>query len=609
MLKQKAKSLWARRAFRRGVLAAGMLATPFTAFMLMQFVYGAPVWGYSAGIWLANALCLAVVYGVLCAVLARPVAASLVCHLLAGLWGAANYFVASFRGTPILPWDLTALGTAAAVAGSYDLTPTLRMLAGLGLLALAAFLLRRRLGWHFRRRGALALRAASGITAAGLAVAVTGPYLLDDLGVKTDVWDPSTSYSDGGALAVFLQNTRFMEVEQPEDVSDAELEQLTDSLPAEEAPALAVDQVPNVIAIMNESWADFEEFGNLSLSESVVDYISGLENAVYGHAYTSVFGAGTSASEFEFLTGNSMAFLPSGSIPYQQYILGPSDSLASLLQENGYRTLAIHPGERSSWQRDQAYPRLGFADFKCAEDLDVPVIQEHGYISDETSFDQIIWEYEHKAPGEKLFVFNVTIQNHGAYTVADYPATVTLTDCPGEYPMAAQYLTLANKSDEAFQQLVEYFSACEEPTVIVMFGDHQPSVEQEFLDKAYGVSQDGMTMEQYMDKYRVPFVLWANYPLPETSIPDTSLNFLAQYLLRAAGISPTVYGQYLWNLHQTIPALTFVGYTDAAGNAYSHLETNGFTALIRQYQAMQYNNLFGENQRHAEWFSNAPALA
>ena len=266
MLKQKAKSLFARRAFRRGVLAAGMLATPFTAFMLMQFVYGAPVWGYSAGIWLANALCLAVVYAALCAVLARPVAASLVCHLLAGLWGAANYFVAAFRGTPILPWDLTALGTAAAVAGSYDLTPTLRMLAALALLAAAAFLLRRQLGWHFRRWGSLALRAASGITAAALTLAVSGPYLLDELGVKTDVWDPSASYRTGGALAVFLQNTRFMEVEQPDDVSVEDLERLVDSLPDDTAPLPAADEVPNVIAIMNESWADFEEWGNLSLS-------------------------------------------------------------------------------------------------------------------------------------------------------------------------------------------------------------------------------------------------------------------------------------------------------------------------------------------------------
>ncbi|MFR6185109.1 MAG: sulfatase-like hydrolase/transferase [Lawsonibacter sp.] len=101
---------------------------------------------------------------------------------------------------------------------------------------------------------------------------------------------------------------------------------------------------PNIVAIMNESWADFEEFGNLSLSESVTDTFRTLDNGVWGHAYTSVFGAGTSASEFEFLTGNSMAFLPSGSIPYQQYILDDAPSMASLLREAGYRTLAFHSG-------------------------------------------------------------------------------------------------------------------------------------------------------------------------------------------------------------------------------------------------------------------------
>ena len=157
--------------------------------------------------------------------------------------------------------------------------------------------------------------------------------------------------------------------------------------------------------------------------------------------------------------------------------------------------------------------------------MDVPVTEEHGYVSDQSSFNQIIYEFEHKDPEERLFLFNVTIQNHGSYTVEDYPAEVQLTDEPGKYPMAEQYLTLANKTDEAFRLLVDYFSQQEEPTIILMFGDHQPSVEQEFLDKAYGVTQDQMTMEQYMDKYKTPFLIWANYDLPDDEIPTTSLKF------------------------------------------------------------------------------------
>lgn len=578
-------------ALVRGLI---LVLAPLSAFYLSQFVYGADLGQLAPGIVLANALCIGALYYPLCAVTARPALSCVVLHLLLGLWGAANYFVSLFRGSPVLPWDLTALGTAAAVSGSYDFTPTWRMVLALVLIALlaAALVLLRRAGLLPLPRRRLPLRA--GCLAAGLLclIPVLRPQLLGDFGVRTDVWDQAGAYRTGGTVAVFLRNTEFMSVEEPEGVTYERLSQIMSQVSPADTPQVGAER-PNIVAIMNESWADFEEFGQLSLTQSVTDFIRSLDNAVWGHAYTSVFGAGTSASEFEFLTGNSMAFLPSGSIPYQQYILDESPSLASLLRDQGYRTLAFHPGERTSWQRNQAYPLLGFQDFKCGEDMDVPQEMAHGYVSDRSDFQQIIWEFEHKQAGEPLFLFNVTIQNHGSYTDPDYPAQVQLTDAPGAYPMAEQYLTLVNETDQAFQLLVDYFSQYDEPTLIVMFGDHQPSVEQAFLDKAYGVVQDEMSMEQYMDKFRVPFVIWANYPLELGGPADTSLNFLGQYLLRYAGIESDSYGQYLWDLQTQLPAITFVGYLDPAGKAYSHLETNAYTGKILDYQRLQYDRLFG----------------
>ena len=441
------------------------------------------------------------------------------------------------------------------------------MLVCLLLLAGMIFLLRKQLlrGRFRPSKNRLRLRAGYLCAIAACAYPVLNPAALETFGIQTDVWDQSGSYSQDGALAVFLRNTQFMSVEEPQDPSAENIERIAAGV-AEKEPAVSTDTRPNIIAIMNESWADFEDFGNLSLSESVTDYIDSLDNLIFGHTYTSVFGAGTSASEFEFLTGNSMAFLPSGSIPYQQYILEPSASLASLLKENGYRTLAFHPGERTSWQRNQAYPLLGFDEFKCVEDMDVPVTEEHGYVSDQSSFSQIIYEFEHK------------------------------------YPMAEQYLTLANKTDEAFRLLVDYFSQQEEPTIILMFGDHQPSVEQEFLDKAYGVTQDQMTMEQYMGKYKTPFLIWANYDLPDDEIPTTSLNFLGQYLLSYAGIENSLYENYLQNFQEVLPAMTFVGYIDQNGKAYSHLEQNEYTTLIEDYRTLAYDNLFGGQSRHAQYY-------
>ncbi|MBU5435889.1 LTA synthase family protein [Pseudoflavonifractor sp. MSJ-37] len=583
-----------------------LLLPPLTAFWLMQFVLGAMPWEMSVGAAAANWLVLGGLYWTASAVTGRAAVCCVVLHLLAGLWGAANYFVSVFRGTPILPWDFTALGTAAAVAGSYRFFLTWRMGTAVVLWVLLAAGLRHQYRRERFRPAEGDLRRRGSLLLAGLVclIPVFRPQLLGALGVETDVWDQIGAYRSGGAAAEFLRNMEFMKIQAPADTTPERAAEIVEDVGTDPAPAADVDR-PNIVAIMNESWADFEDYGNLSLSESVMDYIDGLEGAVRGHAYTSVFGAGTSASEFEFLTGDSMAFLPSGSIPYQQYVLGPSDSLATLLKGYGYDTLAFHPGERTSWQRNSAYPRLGFDAFKCGEDMDVPQTEEHGYVSDDSDFKQIIWEFEHKEAGKPLFLFNVTIQNHGSYTVEDYPAQVHLTDEPGRYPKAEQYLTLANKTDEAFHLLVDYFKQQEEPTIIVMFGDHQPSVEQEFLDKAYGVTQDQMTMEQYMGKFKVPFVIWANYPLEGEAPEITSLNFLAQYVLRDAGIQTSLFGSYLWDLQKTLPAVTFAGYWDAEGNAHSHLEENGrFDALIQDYERVQYNELFGGKDRVDRLFAS-----
>ena len=595
---------------RRGILLTVMLLTPVTAFYLMQLIMGTKFVDVKLMAVAANGLWLAGVYGLLCSFTGYPVMSSLVVHLLSALWGMANYFVNLFRGTPILPWDFSALETAAAVSGSYKLSLTKDMYLWLGVLLVAAILLRKYLTWgKFRPTGKTIMPRVAGVVAGlSLMFIFAQPAVLEEMKVGAYTWQQMVGYCTDGALSAFFDNTKYMEVEQPTNatiddvkyvlsqVEDAQGEGLTFHVegPADQQGSTQTGEKYNVIAIMNESWADFESYGNLSLSESVMDYIKSLDNAVFGHAYSSVFGAGTSACEFEFLTGNSMAFLPTGSAPYQQYITQETPSMASLLGDLGYRTLAFHPGEVKSWNRDKAYPLLGFDEMKFRQDLDVPELIEHAYPSDYSDFQQIIWEFEHKEAGEPLFLFNVTYQNHGGYEEPDYPTEVTLTDCPGQYPRAEQYLTLANKTDEYFKGLVDYFSTYEEPTIIVMFGDHPPSLEQEFLDKAYGVAQADMTMEQYMAKFQVPFVIWSNRPLEAEDAPqETSLNFLGQYLLEYAGIETDLYGKFLQEVQQQLPVFTSVGYIDTQGKAYSHWETTQYEQLLKDYQLLQYDRLFG----------------
>ena len=196
--------------------AALFLLPPVTAFYLMQFLYGAWPWQTAPGAALANVICVGALYFLVCGLTGRPAGCCVLLHVLCGLWGTANYFVALYRGSPVLPWDLTALGTAAAVSGSYSYRPTWQMAAGLVLIVGLIWLLRGR-AWT----GRSGPRARAACLLAGLLclVPVVQPERLGAFGVETDVWDQAGAYRSGGALAVFLRNTEFMQVEEPEDVT------------------------------------------------------------------------------------------------------------------------------------------------------------------------------------------------------------------------------------------------------------------------------------------------------------------------------------------------------------------------------------------------------
>ncbi len=120
--------------------------------------------------------------------------------------------------------------------------------------------------------------------------------------------------------------------------------------------------MPNVLVVMNESYADFSILGSpLNTNQPVTPFADSLqENTQRGHALCSVFGGGTANSEFEFLTGLSMGNLPAGACAYQQYIHAPIPSLVHHFNSLGYRTMATHPFLASGWNRTAVYPRLGF---------------------------------------------------------------------------------------------------------------------------------------------------------------------------------------------------------------------------------------------------------
>ena len=130
-----------------------------------------------------------------------------------------------------------------------------------------------------------------------------------------------------------------------------------------------------------------------------------------------VFGAMTSNSEFEFLIGDSMYLMPRGSVAYQFYVNPGVRSMVSTVRDQGYIPVAMHPYPAENWNRRICYNNMGFSDF-----MDISAYEGwdelRNYISDLSDF-KVITEYiEQKAnPDDKLFLFNVTMQNHGGYTI------------------------------------------------------------------------------------------------------------------------------------------------------------------------------------------------
>ena len=310
-----------------------------------------------------------------------------------------------------------------------------------------------------------------------------------------------------------------------------------------------------------------------------------------------VFGSMTSNSEFEFLTGDSVAMLPSNSIAYQFNVQPNTWSMVSTVRAQGYRAVAMHPYPGENWNRKTCYANMGFDEF-LDWDFFEGSEQLRYYTSDQGDFEKVIQAVEEKEyPQDKLFIFNVTMQNHGGYegTFDEFDQTVWLTgDMEGKYPKADQYLSLVKRSDDAFAYLLDYFSHSDEPTMIVMFGDHQPSVEDEFFDEIYGTPSSEVPVKDRLMWYETPFVIWTNYDQPSKDMGKLGAVYLSSYVLKLAGLDMPLYNQFLLNMSQTYPVLHFLGFYDKEGNYQSwseaESEDNPNRKQVLDYETMAYDH-------------------
>lgn len=532
--------------------------------------------------------------------------------------GLINYYVVAFRGTPVVPWDLLSVSTALSVTVNYVFSLDGRVVMITCIFVIAAVLGSRtdvKVKWSVKRSIAAALSVVLCFFFVGFLQTplAANAFAMDDI-----LFTPNVMYRNNGFTVSFLTNLKYLQTEKPNGYGSEAVAALTDSVQEDTTSGAKNDKKPNIVVIMNESFSDMADIADFETNEDYMPFVhsalSGeLDNCVAGKMVSSVLGGNTANSEFEFLTGDTMAFLPPGSIAYQQYIKSSTPNFTTFLSDAlGYHTVAMHPYYAGGWNRDIVYPFFGFDEAYFLEDMrssdcylheDASYLRE--YISDKSVVDMITGRYERHEDEAPLFTFAVTMQNHGGYFDAydNFEQQIELLNVEEDYnkDYMDMYLSLMKESDEAFERLVNFFEDYDEPTIVLMFGDHQPG--DYVINSIYDTKKE-YSFEEQQKRYLVPFIMWANYDIEDEQIDKISANYLSTLLSEKAGLPLSGYQTWLSQLRETLPVITANVFIDSDGNVYpaGDSDETPYADVINDYAILQYNHLFDKTGRDETFF-------
>ena len=605
-----------KRFWRRARPVFVALCVP-TSFFLLEQPFNEALFSMDLFHLAANLCLFAVLFACFYCLCQRTVGGLVAFLSISFAFGIANHFVDQFKGQPVTPADLLAISTAASVSTGYSFEVDANLLACfvffVGCLTLISYLPKVK---RDRRQTAINLAVAIATGGAfGLFVAFCP--VDEALDGEVDLWAVADSYSENGSLLSFLDLVQELFPEEPEDYDAATAAALLAAQDADEVDESAADEVlPTVVVVMNETFSDLSAYSCLEDSGTVLEnyYEIAEESIASGTAYVSVVGGGTCNSEFEFLTGASLALLGGGTYPYLVCDLEGSESIVSYFSALGYTTWAIHPSDATNWSRDEVYADLGFDEF-----IDISAFEDaetlRDLVTDAATYDAIL-ELIEEGDGPQ-FIFDVTIQNHSGYGRGGIDeedlVSVELSDGSSSSELD-EYLSCLAQSDEDLAYLVEELNKLDEPVVLLFFGDHQPDLAYWLFDESYEGLDAEELVECVEERYAVPYLIWANDAAVEAGIVDavdegddgdgdeTSLNYLGATLVELCGLPLTSYQSYLLELQEEIPALNAVGYLTADGEWHWSDEESEASDLLDDYAILQYDNLFNKSSsRSALW--------
>ena len=531
-----------------------------------------------------------------------------ICVSAIAIIGVGNYFVVMFRSNPIVPWDIYSFETAMSVADNYVFSVDWALAEHI-----AMFILMLIVGVRTN------IRLNKKILRPILTVAMCIPayfyisYLWQDnlernTGLNDTLFNAKYMHSKDGFFVSFILDIHFLQIEEPKNYSDEYALSLLNEQEVEKVET--PEELPDIIAIMDETFSDPAVLGEFETNKDYMPFVHSIlrgevANTISGYTDVSVLGGNTANSEFEFLTGNSMAFFPNGSVPYLQYIRDGISTIVPQLEEYGYTTYGTHPYRAKGWNREFIYDLIGF-DYRYFQGSFPFEDKLRNYVSDEADFKSILeWRNNTEGP---FFMFNVTMQNHSNYG-GDFdnfdPQIVAKFKNTSSNKYLNKYLSLMYETDQDVASLLSELSQSDRKTIVVFWGDHQPNdYVVRPIYKEYGLDFDNQTYEQQQQRQKTPFFIWANYDIDAKSdVENVSANYLSSLMLQQTNLKMSRYNEFLLNMRNEVPALNANGYVDKDGKNHELSENNEYTKLITQYQYLQYNSLMDKKHVSTDLFS------
>lgn len=573
----------------------------------MQMIF--PLTTHHYFILFAGLLIISFFYLLFYAITGSGTIAIIITAVLGLMAGYVNHMKMVMRGDPAMPWDLFSAGMAAKITTKYKFQISIRFIASIIMVILIILLIRLTHTPYVKgfKKRIFAIIGSFVLFSSLVFGVIFNQPLLEDMDVSYSLFPPLQSYSENGTMLALalqfnhlnIQGKENNSVDATKDVISNYVEQVN-SKNLNSTILSNSGKKPNVICIMSESLSELNEIRDIETSEAVMPFFDSLKKeSMYGDLAVSIFGGGTSNTEFEFLTGYSVRGLIAGSSVYNFYVNHSLDALPQIFKDQGYQTTAIHPFDPKWWGREETYPLLGFDQFISEKDFVDPFLVRE-YISDKSAYERVISEYQNKAKDTPQFTFLVTMQNHADYTEYwdNQKYNIKITNFPdNSFPCTEHYFSLLRESDDALKELVTYFKSIDEPTIIVLFGDHKPFLDSDLYSTLLGANLSELTAKESLQLYTTPYLIWANYDIQKGDEGITSPNFLGQTVLDIAGLSSPDERACLRILQTQISAISAPAIYDKLGNTYTLNDEipDDISKIINDYEFIQYGKLFLEN--------------